>query len=354
MTVHKRPSAAPVSNGTLGSIAPTLTPQSVDTSERPFYPTKKQTEQKNRNQVLKPDTVDRRLPRGRKGYDEYQSVFFTASDIEIYAVMSVTRDNPTAIVLLREGIRTAEDAAKFLSEEDRAPLADDRSEMATKALARRIDADTLIEFGALYNPALWHSGEHLDHYLDAVELYSYPKFQQKKGPLFTDILSGKIRLSDIKAIGIRTTHLVLTDQNHHMSPLYELADGTANYTAEQLGKAFKTASGDSNSYQTINMMCQRHGGDWAEGIDWNMGVPAADYWGRNTPREGRDYEEQKEFITYVNEFSKRGARPIDDMYALFKAGVSVGFAAERAKEYNVQQVVALHEGISLPVTEGWL
>lgn len=355
-TVHKKPTTTPAVPSALGSVAPSIsTPSSSQSEQRPFYPNKKQTEQRAHSHMLRPDSIDRRLPSGRRAYDEYQTVGFIVSDVEIYDVMSVTRDNATALVLLRDGIRSAAEATEYLSTDDRQPLIDDRSELATKALARRIDSKTLFEFGELYNPGLWHSGEHLDRYLDAAELYSYPKFQQKKGPLFSDILSGRIRLSDIKAIGIRTSHVVLTDPSSDLSTLRNLADGSANYTAEHLRDAFKTSDGNSSTYFLINLMCQRHGGEWAAGIDWHVGIPAQEYWRRNNKdRRGQDHAEEKAFITYVDQFRKNGACSVDDMYALFNAGVDVDYAAEQTKQFPVQQVIAMHEGIAPPITNGWL
>jgi hypothetical protein len=354
-TVHKKPVAAPSAASALSNIAPSLSAPEADAQERVFQPTKKQIEQRHHSHMLRPGAIDRRLPAGPRGYDSYSNADFTASDMEIYDVMSVTRDNETALVLLRDGIRSAKDAADYLSAEDRYPLMDDRSEMATKALARRLDSETLIKFSELYNPGLWHSGEHLDMYLDAAELYSYPKFQQKKGPLFSDILNGRIRLSDIKTIGIRTSHVVLTDLSNDLSTLHNLADGSANYTAEQLRDAFKTSDGNSATYFMINLMCQRHGGEWASGIDWHVGIPAQEYWRRqNKERRGKDHAEEKAFISYVDQFHKKGACSVDDMYALFTSGVELEFAAEKTKQFPVQQVIAMHEGIAPPVTDGWL
>lgn len=347
-TVHKRPLPSTSTSAVLVTVPPKLGNAESGEALRPFYPTKRQAESRHFSSTLRYDKIDRRLP--NKGSD-YEWVSFQATDLEVYDVFSATRDNPAGILLLNNGIRSAEEAREFLTSIEAENLIDDRTEMAQKALARRIDSDMLIKFSELYNPALWHSGEHLDRYLDGVELYSFPKFQSKTGPLFSDVLTGKIKLDDIKTIGIKVVATHFNDDSD-LNSLRSLADGSANYTAEHLRDACKTAGGDRMSYWLVQKMCERHGGEWAAGINWMVGASAQAEW-----RRGERVGDEKEAISYVNDFHKKSGGKVDDVMALYKAGVPLDFAFEKSSgsnHFTVEQVIAMHEGIAAPMTSGWI
>jgi hypothetical protein len=347
-TVHKKPLPPAGASAVLGAVPPTLTGAEAGEAVRPFYPTRKQEEQRHFAKSLRYDKIDRRLP--NKGTD-YEWVNFSASDLEMYDVFSVTRDNAIGMMLLNHGIRSAEDARTLMVSLDAENLIDDRSELAQKALTRRIDSAMMIEFSDYYNPALWHTGEHLDRYLDGVELYSFPKFQNRKGPLFSDILTGKIRLEDIKTIGVKTVANHFNDDGD-LESLRSLADGSANYTAEHLRDACKTAGGDSFSYWMVQRMCKTHGGEWAAGINWMVGSAAQGQW-----RRGKSIGDEKEAITYAHDFHQKLGGKVAESIALYEAGVPLEFAVEKigaSGGFTVEQVIAMHEGVPASMTSGWI
>jgi hypothetical protein len=346
--VHKKPLPSTGASAVLGAVPPTLAGNDAGESVRPFYPTKKQAEQRHISKTLRYDKIDRRLP--NKGSD-YEWVSFTASDLEVYDVFSATRDNSIGMMLLNHGIRSAEDARSLMVSLDAENLIDDRTEMAQKALTRRIDSAMMIEFGDYYNAALWHTGEHLERYLDGVELYSFPKFQSKKGPLFSDILTGKIRLDDIKTIGVKTVANHFNDDSD-LKSLRSLADGSANYTAEQMRDACKTAGGDSFSYWMVQRMCDRHGGEWAAGINWMVGAAAQGQW-----HKGKRIGDEKEAITYANDFHQKLGGKVNESIALYEAGVPLEFAVEKlgeSRSFTIEQIIAMNEGVPAPMTSGWI
>ena len=360
-TVHKKPVPSVSVPSALVSAAPSLVgpeeSQEGVTPNKEFHPTKKQVTPHCFTLNLRQDTVDRRLPSRSKHDSGYQFISFDATDIEVYDVLSTTRNHATAMVLLQEGVRTTEEARNYLKSIDAEPLIDDRSQLAQKALERRIDAATLITFGEYYNPELWHAGDHLERYLDGVEAYSYPQFQtNRRGPLLSDILTGKIRFSDIKTIGLRNCKNFIV-RNGNLDTLHELANGSANYTAEQLRDAFNTADGNYDTYFVANLMCRKHGGEWAAGINWSVGAKACHEWLR-TERETADYSAtEKEFITYANELRKTTFRQMKDIKALFKANVSLGFAVEKSADperFTVDQLIVMHRGVPAPMVSGWL
>jgi hypothetical protein len=347
-TVHKKVLPPTGASAVLGAVPPTLKGTESGEDVRPFYPTKKQTEQRHLAQNIRYDKIDRRLP--NKGKD-YEWVSFMASDLEVYDVFSVTRDNAIGMMLLNHGIRSAEDARNLMVSLDAENLIDDRSELAHKALARRIDSAMMIEFSQYYNPALWHAGEHLDRYLDGVELHSFPKFQNRKDSIFSDILTGKIKLDDIKTIGVKVVANQFNNEDD-LNSLRSLADGSANYTAEHLRDACKTAGGDRFSYWMVQRMCETHGGEWAAGINWMVGAAAQGEW-----RKGERIGDEKEAITYANDFHQKLGGKVAESIALYKAGAPLEFAVEKlgaSQGFTVEQVIAMHEGVPAPMTSGWL
>lgn len=331
-----------------------VTEATVPLVERPFIPTKKQTRQQWFLLTVK--DIDRRLPEQSKSYGERYSLSFKATDLEVFEILSVTRDNNTALVLLNEGIKSADDAVAYLKGISAEPLLDDRSELADKLRERRTGAQDFFELSKYYNPALWHSGEHLDRYLDAVEAMSHPKLRHKSGTFFSDILNGKINYSDVKTIGLRTCSRILL-RGDDLSLFHGLAEGTTNYTAEQLHEAFKTADGNYYSYDEIILMSKRHGGDWATGIDWRIGVLAMRA-AHSVDRSDPNFSEmRKGFVEYADQFMKHADRDMKSLYEIYKAGVDLDFAVEKSADpqaYNAEQLIAMQEGVPVPMTQGWL
>lgn len=356
--VHKKPAAPSAAASAVGSIVPTVASATDTVHENVFYPTDRQIKPKNHLILIRGGTLDRRLPSDRKSHEESQYVKFSVNDLEAYDVMSATHSNVTALALLRDGIRTAEDARKALKGYEAETLIDDRSELAQKALKRRLPFGDLIEFGTAFNSELWHSGAHLDRYLDGVELSLYPAFQKiRKQAVIKDILSGKIRLSDIKTIGIRRCSTSLRD-SASISLLHSLSEGKVNYTAEHIRDAFKTGDGNSFTYDSIVMMCERHGGEWASGIDWKVGAKVQSFFRRRSDRQDPDYiAKEKAVITYADAFRKRTFRKSEEIVELFEAGVGLDFAVEKSADpeaFTVKQLEAMYAGVPAAVTEGWI
>lgn len=348
-TVHRKNSPAPVVITALNEVSPTVA-HSGSSVDRPFIPTKKQEfQRRSLRRLINPDKIDSRIPHKTTGYEW---INYDASDTEVYDVLSVTRDNITAMMLLNSGARSAEEARTLLVKYDADNLIDDRSELAQKALSRRLDPSILFEFGETYNPSLWHTGVHLDRYLDGIELYSFSRFRYKKEVL-SDVLSGAIRFSDIKTIGIRMTDRHFRSDESR-SYLRALADGSATYTAEQLRDSCKTAGGHHDAYWTAMRKCQQYGGEWASGINWMVGNLAHDAWMR-----GKKEGDEKEIISYANEFYKQTGNwtKITEVMKLSKAGIPVAFAAEKLmgpNSFTVEQIIAMNAGVPAPMATGWI
>lgn len=119
---------------------------------------------------------------------------FSASDAQIYSVMSVA-SHGDAITLLKDGIRTAEEAVERMDEVGLGRLVEDNSALAVELVNRRVYPET-------YFSVLGNHGDDYPHFLDYVEYLSIDSFFDFH-ELGMGIKEGKIRLADVKAISAK-------------------------------------------------------------------------------------------------------------------------------------------------------
>lgn len=145
---------------------------------------------------------------------------FTTSDVEIYDVLSVTNSS-NAIALLYSGITSSAEAIEYLKKHNMENVLHSR-ECVAEALNRRITPEAFIRAGDVTdsdvaaNPLL----------MDSIETSS---LQALEGHYQSEVASGKIRLSDIKAIGAVKIKMA-SSWDAVGEALLKLGSGEANYT----------------------------------------------------------------------------------------------------------------------------
>jgi hypothetical protein len=188
-------------NDTSGVPAPVIA--SADASkeskgaQKPYKPRPAQKEQKHRNYDSGFANYNEKL----KTPDEHSekwgrsiTFLFTASDVEMYEVLSVAGDGD-AIRLLAMGIRNADDAVAFMRSKGAEESIIDRKVLAEGALERGISAGNFIL--RLPESEAYDSTERLD----ALELYSISSLSGQSYRLLRDVLQKKIKVADIKYLG---------------------------------------------------------------------------------------------------------------------------------------------------------
>jgi hypothetical protein len=125
---------------------------------------------------------------------------FTASEVEVYKVLSVATPGDAALIL-SQGIRTAEDALKYLHEHGAAHRAVKRTKLTAEALKRGIDAYTFMERvtrAVVGNP----DDDSPLTSLDVMELSNISALSGQYGHVAKEVLDGTILLADIKCLGV--------------------------------------------------------------------------------------------------------------------------------------------------------
>ena len=171
--------------------APTLAASSKGLKLRPA-----QTQQ--REQFFSSFTYDARrsMEARRTGDRDYQ---FTASDTEVYDVLSVTHGG-NALVLLALGIRSADDARAYLLKNGEGDLLTDNSELVQEMLKRNISPQYYLENTNTSAGTVRFDSPFL---ADAIEFSTIKSLEDSfhRSETRALILDGEITLADIKTIG---------------------------------------------------------------------------------------------------------------------------------------------------------
>lgn len=128
------------------------------------------------------------------------SFTFTASEVDVYAVLSVAQSGDAAWMLAR-GVRTAEDAVQFLDGHGAAHRAVKRTRLAAEALKRGIPSTDFMNRMKL--AVIAHPDDDTDaRVIDVLELSTISSLSDQWGWVAREIRSGVIRLEDIKYLGV--------------------------------------------------------------------------------------------------------------------------------------------------------
>ena len=207
------------------SIPAPLAPRAPKQAVKVKAPIKRQLERR-----LRIISVNRHEPDNgliaRLGVDT--SARFTASDAEIYSVLHVVSPANT-LILMKAGVRSAEEAFQKLDELGLERLMEDNSVLARELLGRRVYPETYFSTLATY-------GDESPYFLDTVECLSIDALFDYDF-IASGIRTGNIRLSDVKALG--TARIKKSEAYAElMNILQKFANGTAQYSMSDVKLIF--------------------------------------------------------------------------------------------------------------------
>jgi hypothetical protein len=130
-----------------------------------------------------------------------------------------------------------------------------------------------------------------------------------------------------------------------------LADGSANYTTEHLKSVFGRCRNHTHAFAAMRLI-DAYGGEYAATVrDFELAHHVMLLCDNDQDKNVRDA------VTYIDEFRSRTFRNHKQVYDLYRAGVDLEFGVEHSQKVDAtttQQIIALHEGITNPLTDGWL
>lgn len=281
----------------------------------------------------------------------YGAARFTASDVEIYDVLSTCHGND-AMLLLAAGMRTRQDALEFLKEHDLELLIIDHEQIAQDALKRDIPALHAMELMG------FHGSRHREepHYLDALEANGIRTLRElnKYYPTIPNlIMSDVVRLDDIKTIGV-TRLLEGSRHSPVIDQLKMIRSGESSYDAETmkqlLVKAGKWRIKDTNVIKMANSF-------GAENVLNLINI------GRSAEASIKMFfnsaysdEQRGEIIAYEDRLAYH-VRPFekDEVFNFYDNGVSVDEVSDGLENgLSAIEIVALKNGVRPNLADGWL
>lgn len=343
-TVHKKASVSP-SGSKLGELAPSLgkAPRS-----KAFTPTAQQLKSERNAFGVHAAKVDPGLhPLLPHGWNT-TAITINASDVDLYAALGNIADTSNAIACFSVNDGVPDEV--FLREHKLSHLGNtdpSRTELIQAALERRIPAKEFAVFDLKFS-----AYSDMPTYLDAAHAYSIPTLQ--KIPDFAhEVRRGNIKLDDVMTVGMKAIGTLKRSfgavKTREM--LASLADGTANYTAEQLKAVFGRCRANSASFVAMQLI-EEYGGEYAASIsDFELAHNISMLWGHD--QEGS----LGDAVSYADRFRQKTFRNHKQVYDLYMAGVDLDFAVEHSRKLDAistHQIIAMHEGITKPLTQGWL
>jgi len=294
---------------------------------------------------------------------------FTASDVEMYTVLSVAAPD-AALGLLVDGIRSAEHAVEFLTAEGRESELADGVWMAREMLSRRVPAEFyLMGISRLSDEQIRSATPEL--LADYHEFFAIRSIMRKDSPKIADeVLAGEIRLADVREVGI--DHLKTGNRLEIARPaLKELKKGTDKFTVQDLSDLLQKRLFGGALVDAVSYMMQ-YGSSSSGLLLHRLGVGG---FGGMTldemtkilyPHEDDPQEKGFAVIDYtarlldssglaVDTYSKdRVFRVLSKGKFLHEAGVDVQYAAERIRDEEPREIAALFNGTHQAVGGGWL
>lgn len=292
---------------------------------------------------------------------------FTANDIEVYAVMSVT-GTTNALELLERGVRSAEEAETYLTEMNAQDLIIDRSGFMSEMLERNVPAHLAaqdIMMASVLKRVADTEYERLPNAADTTEFGCIASFKNLVGntTIKDDILSGEISFADIKAIGI--SRLKTNNHLHDLrATLKLLHSGQARFTNEDVQWFIdKSDNGPTqpSSFKSAVVALHYLSTDDISKLD-KLG-----YFG-NAYRVNADDKQaeaerafyaaylQENIVDVINAPSRYWGQEFKaEVDVLRDAGVPVEQAVQHMnKGLNANQVIGVINGINPSLADGWL
>lgn len=260
-----------------------------------------------------------------------------------------------AITLASRGVKSKDEAMALLDKRGVTGVLVERGEYAEAASRSGISAHAFLTFMMKQPPA----GHDPQLFADAASLYHLKA--ARESDLTVEVLSGNVRLSDIKAVGV-TRIAASNDRNSVLSALRAIKNGTVPYDADELKSLLeKPTRHVARSLDLAGMF----GTEFVVGLD-----SVLDTWKTHLHLEktGYDTSKEKDVLAYGNtlwtEFN--AARSIGsgtrsqlryaDIPALHDAGISAEQAAKELNDgFEVNQLIArLKHGVHTSLSDGFL
>jgi hypothetical protein len=328
----------------------------------------KQVEQRYRNFHFHPVVDgDKRLLDGRP----VQDPIFTASDAEIFDVLSVT-DSANAILLLEKDIRSADEARAYLREMDAGDLIRDYSGLMNEMLARNVspedtsDAILRLDLHLARRP---NQSDYSENYPDTIEFLSASAFENMRGRtnFMKDILEGRISFGDIKAIG--TTRLKPFDRLYFLRDiLARKQSGERDFDTDDM-KRFLDKSSTSGlvqgHFKSVIHLFDELGMEGVDKLD-DLKSFSSYFWEemKNDDEDTRFLVERSLYFAQLSEALQNGPERSgrywgkefqQDASLLRNSGIEIEDATRLMGEgMTAQQVVGVVNGIEAAVSDGWL
>lgn len=293
---------------------------------------------------------------------------FTASDVEMYTVLSVASPE-AALGLLADGVRSAEQAVESLTAEGREDELTGSIYMSREMLARRVPAEFFL-MGRERLTADQIADASPELLADYHEFFAIRSIMRKDSPKIADeVLRGEIRLADVRAVGI--DQLKTGDRLEIARPaLKALAGGAAKFTTEDLSGLLQKRLFGDRLVLAVDYMIQCGG----ESSRLLKGLGVGGFWGMTLEEMADklypDVETPREEAFAVIDYSARlmdasgmevdlcSKEDVTEVLRkgqfLHESGVDMQYAAERIREDDVQTITALYNGAHRAVSDGWL
>jgi hypothetical protein len=345
--------------------APTL----GGSSRTPVKLRPKQVVQRYRNFHFHPVIdADKRLLAGRPVKDP----IFTASDVEIYEVFSAT-DSANAILLLENGVRSADEARAYLRKIDAGDLIRDYSSLMDDMLSRNVSPEDTsngmlrLDLHIARRP---NQNDYSANYPDTIEFLSLSAFENMRGRtnFMNDILEGRINFGDIKDIG--TTRLKVFDRLYFLRDiLARKQSGERDFDIDDM-KKFLDKSGKSGlvqgHFKSVIHLFDEMGIEGVNKLD-DLKTFSSYFWEemKNDEEDTRFLVERSLYFAQLSEALQNGPTERSGRYwgqgfkqdaALLRdSGVKIEDAIRLMNEgMSAQQVAGVSNGMETAVADGWL
>ena len=279
---------------------------------------------------------------------------FTASEVEVYAVLSVAQPGDAAL-MLSHGVRSAEEAVAYLRSHGAEHRMAKRTVITADALKRGISSHDFMSRMRL--AVIAYPNDDTDpRVMDVLELSTISSLDDQWGWVAKEVRSGAIRLEDIKYLGaskLKSFRRLICVKE----ALQAVHEPGAKFSMEDLKYLVDWAARDGLQSTHFNALVQYLVG---EGI---AGVKKLDSLKMVRLIAFRYHDELRlQRVTYEIDFRsvyerREGASfPEKELLELFDAGVPAEEAARLMNEgLSVGSVIGVAVGsVEKPLSDGWL
>lgn len=282
---------------------------------------------------------------------------YTCSDAEAYDVISVVSPEDT-LPLLAVGIRTSQDALKFLDDSGLSHLAVDNTQITEAAIERGLALHPMLDF--------WSENSEYTEYesfMDGAETHCMMSPHLPKGntEAAERVLHGMVDLEDIKTVGVQRLARADISPNDPepvaLNQLQKIKEGVSEYDATMIRKMLNHSGKGGLVDSTILTLAKEYGVDTMLGIN---DVYAANVINEALRRTMYD-REQRADILVLNDLLKdvKWLSPLDTcaVYDSYReAGLDLHQTVDGIKrDLTPAQLRAVIDGDVIPaIADGWL